>query len=181
MTKAHGESDDGHVSSKNVKMPKVAAGKTASSAGKNSPSHGLVMMNKSYGNAQPENQIIISGTSSNKKSADTKTALDSTSLTVSNGDASLLLTEAKDAEKLKTGVSQSKNTSNKLKDAIANSDASNQMYHDQNANAQSKFQSGKVLRDMRDLEQSIRPKEKNCMQEVPESKNPEYATVSGFF
>ncbi|KAL5779349.1 hypothetical protein ACOSQ2_010086 [Xanthoceras sorbifolium] len=175
LAKDHGESDNGHVSNKHVKVAKMALGTTAPYVGKSSSTQ-MVMMSEHYGDVKPETQLNASGITSKKKSADTKSTLDSTSLKVSNGDASLSLTVAKDAEKLKTGVFLSKNTSSKLKDAIGTSDASHQKYHDQNVNAQSKSQSGKQLHNINELEPSVRQKEKNGTQELPkisvsESKN----------
>ncbi|KAK0576370.1 hypothetical protein LWI29_016316 [Acer saccharum] len=165
LAKAHGESDDGHVSNKQVKVAKMASGKTAPYVGKNSSTQSLVMMSEHHGDVKLENQMNATGITSKKKSADTKLTLDSTSLKVLNGDTSLSLTVAKDAEKLKTGVFPSKSTSNKLKDA----DASHQKYRVQNVHTQSKSQSGKQLHNINELEPSVRPKEKNGFQELQEN------------
>ncbi|KAK3230571.1 hypothetical protein Dsin_002452 [Dipteronia sinensis] len=169
LAKAHGESDDGHVSNKQVKVAKMASGKTAPYVGKNSSTQSLVMMSEHHGDAKPENQMNATGITSKKKSADTKLTLDSTSPKVLNGDTSLSLTVAKDAEKLKTGVFPSKSTSNKLKDAIGTSDASHQKYSVHNVHTQSKSQSGKQLHNITELEPSVRPKEKNGFQELQEN------------
>ncbi|KAH9757197.1 ubinuclein-1 [Citrus sinensis] len=178
LPKAHNQNDDGRVPNKHAKLTKAATSKSAPLVGKNIPTQNLGLKSGAHcDEVRPQNQLNASGISSKKKSSDHKTTLDPSSIKVSNGDASLSLAEAKDADRLKTGNLQSKSVSNKLKDISGPSDASHQKYHDQNAHIQSKFQSGKLLQNIDDLEPSARQREKNGSHElldinVSEGKHP---------
>ncbi|KAJ4700760.1 Wound-responsive family protein, putative isoform 1 [Melia azedarach] len=168
MAKAHGENDDGRVSNKHVKLTKTAATKSAPLVGKNLPTQNLAATSIHYEDVRSHNQLNASGIPSKKKSADYKTSLDSSSLKVSNGDASVSLAEAKDVERLKTGVLQSKYVTNKLKDISGPSDASHQKYLDQSAHAQSKSQSSRPQHNVDELEASVRQRDKNGSHELSE-------------
>lgn len=186
LPKAHNQNDDGRVPNKHAKLTKAATSKSAPLVGKNIPTQNLGSKSGAHcDEVRPQNQLNASGISSKKKSSDHKTTLDPSSIKVSNGDASVSLAEAKDADRLKTGNLQSKSVSNKLKDISGPSDASHQKYHDQNAHIQSKFQSGKLLQNIDDLEPSARQREKNGSHElldinVSEGKHPLQTTVSTF-
>ncbi|KAH9691365.1 ubinuclein-1 [Citrus sinensis] len=178
LPKAHNQNDDGRVPNKHAKLTKAATSKSAPLVGKNIPTQNLGSKSGAHcDEVRPQNQLNASGISPKKKSSDHKTTLDPSSIKVLNGDASVSLAEAKDADRLKTGNLQSKSVSNKLKDISGPSDASHQKYHDQNAHIQSKFQSGKLLQNIDDLEPSARQREKNGSHElldinVSEGKHP---------
>ncbi|XP_022748914.1 ubinuclein-1-like isoform X3 [Durio zibethinus] len=169
--KPPGEDDDGSVPN-HVKAAKMTAGAAEPSLGKNnsSSSLNLTALNEQYGDVKSQNQLSVSGDSSKKKSSEIRQALDSSSyLKVPNGDSSVHLADVKDIEKSKTGFLQPKNVvNNKLKDAIGSFDVLHQKYHDKNAYAQSKSQHGKPISNFHELEQSVRPKEKNGIHELPD-------------
>ncbi|XVF39259.1 hypothetical protein PTKIN_Ptkin01aG0020600 [Pterospermum kingtungense] len=168
--KPPGESDDSHVSNKHVKAAKTTAGR-AETLGKNdsTTSQNLTALNEQFGDVKAQNQLSVS---SKKKSSETRLALDSSSyLKVAHGDASIPLADVKDIEKSKMGFLHSKNVvSNKLKDAGGSSDVLHQKYHDKNAYAQPKSQHGKSISPVDEFEQSVRPREKNSIHELPDIK-----------
>ncbi|XVF36983.1 hypothetical protein REPUB_Repub19eG0105800 [Reevesia pubescens] len=170
-SKPPGESDDGRVSNKHVKAAKMTAGRAEPSVGKSNSnsSQNLTTLNEQCGDVKAQNQLSVSGVSSKKKSSETRLALDSSSyLKVPNGDTSVPLADVKDIEKSKMGFLQSKDVvSNKLKDATRSSDVLHQKYHDKIAYAQSKSQHGKPISNVDQLEQSVRPREKNAVRELP--------------
>ncbi|KAJ0025524.1 hypothetical protein Pint_08097 [Pistacia integerrima] len=176
LAKGLGESDDSRVSNKHAKVNKAATGKSAPLVGKNFPTQNLAVASENFGDVKGQNQLNVSVVPSKKKSADTKMTLDPSSLKISNGGASVSLAEAKDTEKLKTGVIPAKNVSSKLKDVTGPSDASHLKYHDHSAHSQSKSLSGKLFRNVDELEPSVRQREKNGIHElstfnVSEGKN----------
>lgn len=164
--KAHAESDDVHLPRKYVKVGKMAAGKSAPLAGKNTSDTSLCLVenNELHEDVRPENQLITS----KKKSAETKNAMDhSMILKVSNGD--VYQGEAKDTEKQKTGTTQPKNMGNKLKDTTGSSDGSHHKYLDRNYYSQSKSQSGRPSNSGEEIDLSVRPREKNGVRGQPDS------------
>ena len=170
MAKAQGESDDGNLPNKHVKVGKTVPGKSAALAAKNVsvPSQAAAVMSEHGEDMKLQNQPNASVICSKKKNADTKTTLDPSSLKVSNGSSSVALAEVKD-DRQKIGVVPSKNLGNKMKDASGLSDASHQRYHDKNAYAQVKSQSGRPSDNVNPLEVAARPREKNGVRELPES------------
>ncbi|OMO50361.1 hypothetical protein CCACVL1_30488 [Corchorus capsularis] len=167
-----GESDDGRVSNKHVKAAKITAGRAEPSLGRNNFNHSqnLSTLKEQYVDLKSQNQLSVSGVSSKKKSSDTRLASDPSShLKVSNGDSPVPVANVKDIEKSKVGVLQSKNVfSNKLKDGSGSSDILHQKYHDKNAYVQSKYQHGKPISNTDELDQSVRPREKNGTRELPD-------------
>lgn len=170
LTKAQGESDDGNLPNKQVKVGKTGSGKSAALAAKNVsvPSQAPAVMSEHGEEMKLQNQSSASVICSKKKTADTKTTLDPSSLKVSNGSSSVALAEVKD-DRQKIGVLHSKNLGNKMKDASGLSDASHQRYHDKNAYAQLKSQSGRPSDNVNSLEVAARSREKNGVRELPET------------
>lgn len=170
LAKAQGESDDANVPNKHVKVGKTVSGKSAALVAKNAsvPSQAPAVTSEHGEDMKHQNQSNASVICSKKKSADTKTTLDPSSLKVSNGSSSVALAEVKD-ERQKTGVLPSKNLGNKMKDASGFSDASHQRYHDKNAYTQLKSQSGRLSDNLSPLEVAARPREKNGVRELPET------------
>ncbi|XP_022768099.1 uncharacterized protein LOC111312260 isoform X2 [Durio zibethinus] len=169
--KPPGESDEGCVPNKHVKAAKMTAGRAEPSLVKDisNSSQNLTPLNEQYRDLKAQNQLSFSGVSSKKKSSETTLALDSSYLKIPNGDTSVPLADFKDIEKSKVGFLLSKNVvSSKLKDAIGSSDILYQKYHDKNAYLQSKSQHGKLIGNIDELEQSVRPKEKNGIRELPD-------------
>ncbi|KAL1309836.1 hypothetical protein AAHE18_17G207200 [Arachis hypogaea] len=85
-----------------------------------------------------------------------------------NSSQNLVAPEAKDADKQKKGVSQSKNISDKYKDAGGLLDPSHQKSHEKGAHVHSKAQPGRPSSTIGDLENTTRPKERNGMRELPD-------------
>ncbi|XP_014502056.1 ubinuclein-1 isoform X3 [Vigna radiata var. radiata] len=181
----NGENNDGHGSNKNAKVGRPASGKTASLHAKNmlNISENLVAPDEHYEDLKLSNQSDVSGIISKKKTVDTKPTLDpSISLKTSNDDVTGV-TDAKDADKQRIGVFQSKNISDKCKDGSGSFDASHQKYNEKSAYAHSKSQPGRPPNSIDDLENIIRTKEKSGMCELPdlnlsEAKSATQATKS---
>ncbi|WCJ44428.1 wound-responsive family protein [Euphorbia peplus] len=176
INKAPGENDDGHTSTKQVKMSKTEAGKAVLPLGKNTsnPSQSLAVTSEHHDDAKSQNLPNAPGVSSKRKSAEIKMNLDpSASIKVSNGDASVSLADANDMEKLKTGGLQSKNVVNKPKDASGSVDASHHKYLDKSVHPQLKVQSSKAISIVEEVEQYVRPKEKNGVLELPDLNMPD--------
>lgn len=171
MEKRHGGNDEFHASSKHVKKDKSAAMKTATMLMQDSSSpQNVAVTSEHFQDAKIQNQLSAPGIASKKKSADSRTVFDpSISLKVSNGDASASLAEVRDVEKQKTGVVQSKNLGDKLKDASGSFDASQQKYLDKSGHVQSKSVSTRPLNNVEQLDLSIRPKEKNGVRELSDN------------
>ncbi|XP_061372173.1 ubinuclein-1 isoform X1 [Gastrolobium bilobum] len=170
ISKNSGE-EDGHGSNNHVKVGKTAAGKNALLPGKNmsNSSQNFVVPGEHYEDLKFRNQLDISGISSKKKIADTRPISDpSVCLKVSNDDVPSSVAEAKDADKQKIGVLQSKNTSHKYKDASGLLDTSHQKFHEKNAYAHSKSQLGTPPSKIDELENTGRSKEKNGTRELPD-------------
>jgi hypothetical protein len=149
----------------------MAAGRIAATLVKDSssPSQNLDVTSEYLLDVKFQNQPSAPGSYSKKKSADTKTIFDpSPSLKVSNGDASVSL-EVRDIDMQKTGVVQSKNLGDKLKDVGGSFEISQQKQLDKGAYAQSKSLPGRPLNSVDQLELSIRPKEKNSVRELSEN------------
>ena len=166
-----GENNDEHVSNKQGKPGKPASGKAASLQAKNTlnSSKNLVAPGETCEGLKLQNQSDVPGISSKKKTADTKPVVGpSVSLKASNDDVPASVTEAKDADKHKKGVFQSKNISDKYKDASRLLDASHQKYYEKGAHVHSKPQPGRPSSNIDDLENTSRPKEKNGMRELPD-------------
>ncbi|KAL1344441.1 hypothetical protein AAHE18_08G046400 [Arachis hypogaea] len=85
-----------------------------------------------------------------------------------NSTQNLVAPEAKDADKQKKGVSQSKNISDKYKDAGGLLDPSHQKSHEKGAHVHSKAQPGRPSSTIGDLENTTRLKERNGMRELPD-------------
>ncbi|XP_047160667.1 ubinuclein-1-like isoform X3 [Vigna umbellata] len=165
----NGENNDGHGSNKNAKVGRPASGKTASLHARNmlNLSENLVAPDEHYEDLKLSNQSDVSGIISKKKAVDTKPTLDpSISLKTSNDDIPGV-TDAKDADKQRIGVFQSKNISDKCKDGSA-FDASHQKYNEKSAYAHSKSQPGRPPNSIDDCENIIRTKEKSGMCELPD-------------
>ncbi|RDY00223.1 hypothetical protein CR513_16628, partial [Mucuna pruriens] len=167
-----GENNDDQGSNKNVKVGRPASGKTASQQAKNTlnSSENLVAPGEHYEDLKLPNQSDVSGIISKKKTGDTKSILDpSVSLKTSSDDVPAV-TDAKDVDKQKVGAFQSKNISDKYKDASGSFDASHQKYNEKSANAHSKSQpgSGRPPINIDDLENINRTKEKNGMRQLPD-------------
>lgn len=165
-------------------MGRPASGKTASLQTKNTfnSSQNLIAPGEQYDDLKLQNKSDVPGISSKKKTADTKSIIAScVSLKASKDDAPTSVTEAKDADKQKTGASQSKNLSDKYKDASGLFNASHQKHHEKGAYAHSKH--GRPSSNINDLENTGQSKEKNGMCELPdlnlsEGKSAMQATVS---
>ncbi|KAL9331042.1 hypothetical protein ACSQ67_000652 [Phaseolus vulgaris] len=158
------ENIDGHLSNKHVKVGKTAAGKTVSLPAKNmlSSSHNFVV--EHYEDKKLQKQLDVSGINLKKKTADTRPMSDPpVCLKVSNNDP----TAAEGADKQKTGVLQSKNTSDKFKDASGLLDTSHHKYYEKNPSAHSKSQPGKSS-SLDNLENTGRSKDKNGIHKLPD-------------
>ncbi|KAL2339736.1 hypothetical protein Fmac_007676 [Flemingia macrophylla] len=170
ILKNAGENNDDNGSNKNAKVGRPASGKTASLQAKNmlSSSESLVAPGEHYEDLKVLNQSDVSGIILKKKAADTKPILDpSVSLKTSSDDVPTI-TDAKDADKQKIGAFQSKNISDKYKDASGSFDSSHEKYSEKSAYAHSKFQPGRSPGNIDDLENINRTKEKNGMREIPD-------------
>ncbi|XP_059631742.1 ubinuclein-1-like [Cornus florida] len=177
--KDHGKNDDGHVPNKQVKVRKAAAGRSPSLFVKNSssPSLGMAVTTEHCEDAKFRNQMNASVICSKKKSADTKLLDLYPSSKVPNGGAALSVVEGKDFENQKTGVLLSKNHGNKLKDGTELSDASHQKSRDKSSYPQLKSQSGKLLNNVDELEQSVQRKEQNGILERLDINVPEKVPI----
>ncbi|KAL4301173.1 ubinuclein-1 isoform X2 [Arachis ipaensis] len=165
------EKDNDRVSNKQAKLSKPALEKKASVQAKSTlnSSQNLVAPGESHEGLKFQNQSDVTGINSKKKSADTKPVMDSSvSLKASNDDVHASVAEAKDADKQKKGVSQSKNISDKYKDAGGLLDPSHQKSHEKGAHVHSKAQPGRPSSTIGDLENTTRPKERNGMRELPD-------------
>ncbi|GAV73768.1 HRD domain-containing protein [Cephalotus follicularis] len=162
-TKTDGESDDG-PKNKYIKANKTTVGKTTPLLGNNSsaPSQNVLLRSEHSEDLKSQNQLNA-GISSKKKYADTKSTSDPSFLKVTNGDGSLSLLQAKDIEKLQTGVGPSKNLSNKMKDASFPSDASHHKSHDNSA-SHAKSHHVKTSNNV----DEVRMREKNGVRELPD-------------
>ncbi|XP_020211417.1 ubinuclein-1 [Cajanus cajan] len=159
ILKNAGENNDNHGSNKTAKVGRPASGKTASLQEKNTlnSSENLVAPGEHYDDLKLLNQLDISGIVSKKKTADTKPILDPfVSLKISSDDVPAV-TDAKEADKQKTGAFQSKNVSDKYKDAS-----------EKGAFGHSKSQPGRSPGNIDDFENINRTKEKNGMRELPD-------------
>ncbi|TKY56103.1 ubinuclein protein [Spatholobus suberectus] len=163
-----GENIDGHVLNKHVKVGNTATGKTASLPVKNtiSSSHNLGVPGEHDEDMRFRNQLDVSRISLKKKTADTRPMLDPPVCSkVSTDDAP---TAAEDADKQKTGVLQSKNISDKYKDASGLLDTSHQKCPEKSASAHSKSQPGKTSSSVDNFENIGRSKDKNGIRELPD-------------
>lgn len=184
-----GESYDGQGPKKHVKPGKTAAGKITSLPMKKtvSSSQNLVVPSENYAESKFQNQLDAQGISSKQKTADSKPILDpSVALKVSNDDGPTSVSEAKNLDKQKIGAFQSKNMSDKYKDANASSDASPRKYREKTAHGHSKSQPRRPTSNTDDLESTGRLKEKNGICELPDlnltaSKSAVHAAVSSCF
>ncbi|KAK7351093.1 hypothetical protein VNO77_10273 [Canavalia gladiata] len=171
VLKNPGENNDDHGSTKNAKVGKPASGKTTSLQAKNmvNSSENLVASREYYEDLKLQNQTDVSAIVSKRKTADINPILDpSVSLKTSSDDFPASAMEAKDADKQKTGAFQSKNISDKYKDASGSFDASYQRCNEKSAYAHSKSQPGRPPININDLENISRSKEKNGMRELPD-------------
>ncbi|KAK7385137.1 hypothetical protein VNO78_30848 [Psophocarpus tetragonolobus] len=167
VPKNPGENIDGHVSNKQLKVSKTAAGKIPSLPVKNtvSSSHNLSVSGELYEDNKFRNQLDVSGISLKKKTADSRPMSDPAVCSkVSTADTP----DVEDADKQKTGVLQSKNTSDKYKDSSGLHNTSHQKYHEKSASVHSKSQSGKTSSSVDNLENTGRPKDKNGIRELPD-------------
>ncbi|KAK6938368.1 Hpc2-related domain [Dillenia turbinata] len=172
--KSQVESGDVHVPNKHVKVDKKCMERPGSLLGKNASvstqSSPVISENE---HMKFQNQMNSSTTHSKKKSADTRTVPEpSMSSKVSNDDASAILAEP-NIEKQKTGVVQTKNTNNKLKDGIDTSNSSHHKHHDRNSHAQIKSQTAKPLYNANEAGSSTRRAEKEVNRELPDLNLPE--------
>ncbi|KAG2665905.1 hypothetical protein I3760_15G029800 [Carya illinoinensis] len=166
LGKGHGGNDEFHASSKHVRKDKTAAANMKNDS--SSPSQNLAVTSEHFQDAKIQNQLGATGISSKKKSVDVDAKMifdPSVSQKLSNGDASVSLAEVRDADRQKTGVVQSRNPGDKLKEASASFEASQHKYLDNSDHVQSKSLSGRPSNNVDQLELSIRPKEKNGIRE----------------
>ncbi|XP_019461794.1 PREDICTED: ubinuclein-1-like isoform X2 [Lupinus angustifolius] len=138
ISKNLGENKDGSGSNKHVKVGKTAAGKTAVS-GENHEELKL--------RSQLDPVVCLKASKDNLPST---------------------VTEAKDADKQKIGVPESKNTVDKYKNASGLLDASHQKCHENSACAHSKLQPGRLASNLDGSENTSRPKEKSGIREIPD-------------
>ncbi|XP_056164310.1 ubinuclein-1 isoform X2 [Syzygium oleosum] len=170
FAKSNGEKGDGFVPNKHVKVDKPGPVKAATLAGKHSSNPSQSLVSEPNENVKSQNQYL-SGSSSRKKSADSKVIVDpAPSAKVVNGDTSASLTDTKDIDKHNMGNLQSKNHSGKLKDPSGPSDVLPHRHHDKSGFLQ---QSGRQLKNVDDLEASNRSKEKSNIREVPDLNMPD--------
>ncbi|KAK6939922.1 Hpc2-related domain [Dillenia turbinata] len=173
VEKSQGEGGDGHVPNKHVKVEKKSVARPGSLLGKNAsvPSQSLPVISENE-HMKFQNQMNSSNTHSKKKSADPRTVPGpSMSSKVSNGDASAILGEP-NIEKQQTGVVQTKNTNNKLKDGSDASESSHK-HHDRNSHVQIKSQTAKPLYNTNEAGSSTRRAEKEVTHELPDLNLPE--------
>lgn len=170
LTKGNGENDDARLTNRHAKLGKTSVAKMASALAKNlsTSTQTVAVSGENSEDMKFQNQLNASAFSSKKKSSDSKSILDSSFLKVSNGDTSVVLAEVKDTDKQKAGVLSSKDPSSKFKDVAVSSDASHPKYHDKNAYAQSRPQSGRLSSGVDELESSVRAREKNGTRELPD-------------
>ncbi|KAB2629209.1 ubinuclein-1-like [Pyrus ussuriensis x Pyrus communis] len=168
--KGPGENDDIHVPNKHTKVGKTAAAKITPTLVKNSssPTQTITGTTEHRADVKFQNQLNVSGPSSTRKSAESKTVMDPSFMKVSDGDAFVLQADVKDIDKQKAGVLLSKDSSNKFKDAGGSCDGSYQRYHDKSAYAQTKHQSGRASSNVDELESSVRARHKNGIREIPD-------------
>lgn len=171
ILKIPGENVDSDVSHKNkkLKVGKTAAGKTASLPVKNTfnSSH-MVVPGEHHDDLKSQNQLNTSGFSSKKKVADARPISDPCVCSkVSNVDVSFVV-EAKDADKQKIGVLQTKKTVDKYKDASGVLDTSHQKYPESSMYAHSKSQLGRAPSSVDDLENKGRLNDKNGIHKIPD-------------
>ncbi|KAJ7959177.1 Wound-responsive family protein, putative isoform 1 [Quillaja saponaria] len=170
LAKNPGEIDDGRGSNKHVKL-----GKAASLPLKNSlnSSQTLVVTNEHSEDLKFRNQLDSSGICPKKKVADIKLVMDPSSLKVSNGDTSISIIETKEVDKPKIGAFQSKNLSDKNRDASGSVDISHHKYQDKSGYTHSKLQLGRASGNIDGMETSSRSKEKNGIRELLDLNYPE--------
>ncbi|XP_020211234.1 ubinuclein-1 isoform X2 [Cajanus cajan] len=168
IPKNPGENIDGHVSNKHVKVGKTTAGKASSLHVKNtiSSSNNLGVPSDHCEDMKFRNQLDVSGISLKKKTSDSRQMSDPPVCSkVSTDDAP---TAAEEADKQKTGSLQSKNMSDKYKDATGFLDTSHQKYHEKSASAHSKPQPGKTSSSVDNLENTGRSKDKIAIRVLPD-------------
>lgn len=184
ISKNPGENVDGHVPNKRVKVGKTAAGKTASLPVKNTvdSSQNLAVLGEHDEDLKSQNQFEISGITLKKKTADTRPISDpSLCLKASNNDVPSVVVclkasdndvpsvvEAKDADKQKTGVLQSKTRVDKNKDASGVHDTADQKYQEKSVYAHSKPQPGRTPSRADCLENTGGSTDKNGIDELPD-------------
>lgn len=131
-------------------------------------SQNLVESGEHYEDLKFLNQLDVSGISLKKKTPDARPILDpSACLKVPKDGIPSSVAEAKDADKQK-GVLESKNASDKYKNASGLPDASHQKYHQKSVYAHSKSQPGRPSSNIDGLENTGRSKEKGGIRELPD-------------
>lgn len=119
------------------------------------------------GDMKFQNQPNASGVGTKRKAFDSKVVSD-TFFQISNGDASAHLAEVKNIDRQNTTRTLSKDTSNKSKDVIVSSDASQLKYHERNSYAQPKSHSGRSSSSVGGLESTVCAREKNGIPLLPD-------------
>lgn len=143
----------------------MRVGKTVTGKNMLSSSHNLGVPGEHYEDMKFEKQLDAPGISLEKKTADTRPLSDPpVCIKLSNNDPPA----AEGAYKQKTGVLQSKDTSNQFKDTSGLLDTSHHMYPEKNSSALSKSQPGKSSSSLDNLENTGRSKDKSCIHELPD-------------
>ncbi|KAK7282689.1 hypothetical protein RIF29_11665 [Crotalaria pallida] len=171
ISKNPGENSDDQRSNKHVKVGRPASGKTASLKAKSTfnSAQNLVAPGEHNECLKLQNKLDVPGISSKKKTPDTKSILaPSVSLKASKNDVPASVTEAKDGDKQKIGVCQSKKISHKHKDASGFLDTSHQKYREKSAHAHSKSQAGSSSSKSDDLKNTSHSKIKKVIHKLPD-------------
>lgn len=166
-TKGYSGSNDGNVPNKHMKVNKKEGRKVVASVDKDSitPSRSLTLPTTNCEDVKYQSPIIALGTVV-KKPSDPKTIMDPCPTRMLNGEARVV---AKNIDKQKTGILQSKKHGTKLKDGSLSPALPSQRANDKGADVQLKSQ-GQLLNNSEELNQSVLPREKNVIHEQADIK-----------
>ncbi|KAI3672926.1 hypothetical protein L6452_39029 [Arctium lappa] len=166
-TKGYSGSNDGNVPNKHMKVNKKEGRKLVASVDKDSitPSRSITLPTANCEDVKYQSPIIALGTVV-KKPSDPKTVMDPCPTRMLNGDARVM---AKNIDKQKTGILQSKKHGTKLKDGSLSPALPSQRANDKGADVQLKSQ-GQLLNNSEELNQSVLPREKNVIHEQGDIK-----------
>lgn len=164
--KNSGESYDGQESNKQGRVGKAAAGKAASLPVKkmSNSSQNLPVSIKHNDDLKIQNQLV---SCSKKNIADVKPVSNpavSLNLNVSSDDTPPIVIEAKDIDKQNVGNLQSRNASDKCKDASGSFDG----FQKKSSHAHSKSQPGRPSSSSDGVGNIVQSKEKNGICELPD-------------
>lgn len=171
-TKDFSESNDGNMPNKHLKVNKKEGKKLVTSVDKNTttPSRSITVPTVNSEDVKYQSPIIALGTVV-KRPSDPKNITNPSPTRVFNGEAKVT---AKNTDKQKAGVLQSKKHGSKLKDGNPSPAIPSQRTNDMGGDVQSKPQ-GQISNNSEELNQSVLLKEKNVIHQQADTKASEIA------